>query len=73
MSEAYVTRCPTCGIEWELDEEEIPFAFQCKGCEHYYGINWHPEKLGMMRIMDINTNKQYEGYCPRRKVSEGSH
>jgi len=72
VSEAFVTRCPTCGIDWELDEGNIPFAFQCKGCDHYYGINWHPEKKGMLRITDINTYKQYEGYSPRRKAGKGS-
>lgn len=37
-----------------------------------YGVNWHPEKKGMMRIIDINTYKQYEGYCPRRKIPRES-
>jgi len=72
MGEAFVTRCPTCGIDWELDEANIPFAFQCRGCDHYFGINWHSEKRRTLRIIDINTYKQYEGHCPRRKTSKRS-
>ena len=45
----------SCGIDWELDDGNIPFASRCKRCDHDYGINWHSDKRWMSRIIDINT------------------
>jgi hypothetical protein len=52
VGEKFATRCPACSIDRDLNEDSIASALQCRGCDHYHGMNWHPDKGRSIRIID---------------------